>query len=271
MDTSTTPSAAPVPSPWSRRRRFLMGFTAVALVAGGGAAIAAGQPDTPEPGDAKLASAAPVPGKAAFGILGGVLHSESVVADGNGGYVTHLTQAGKIESLDADRLTVVSEDGYSKSWNRTSDTVVGGGGWSVEENDDGSFTVKQATEDLAVGDQVLVVGTLSGDEATAQRIAARPDTGKIPGGILKRLEGEFGGKADGSGGLKERLRERFEMKMPGGPGGPGADVRRFELRMPGEKAEAVPAPAPSEEATPSASAVPAEPSSIAPSGFSSLT
>lgn len=232
----------------AHRRRLTVGLTAVALVAGGGVAIAAGQPDTDvdsQPSGSATATAEPAPGKAAFG-RGGVLHSESVVSDGNGGYVTHLTQTGKVESLDSDRLTVVSEDGYSRAWNRTSDTVVGGGGWSAEKNDDGSYTVKKATDELAVGDQVLVVGTLAKDVATAARIVARPDTGEVPGLLLKRFEGEFGGKmrggmrGDGGPVLKDRL-------MPRPDGMPGGDVRRFEFR------------------------VPAEPGAVSPSGFTKLT
>jgi hypothetical protein len=263
----------------------------VALVAGGGVAIAAGQPDTDTTDDTTAtATAQPVPGKAAFG-LGGVLHSESVVSDGNGGYVTHLTQVGKVESIDADNLTVVSEDGYKRSWARTSDTVVGGGGWSVTKNDDGSFTVKKATEDLASGDQVIVVGTLSGDKATAQRIGSQPDGGEIPGMIMKRFEGEFGGNTEAAPGLKERMLQRFEggdVKVPGPMGGPGGEIRKFEFRTgpegeagtqvkpaPGSPAdaygysEAVPVPDGAKPApqAPSANAVPAEPSSATSSGY----
>ncbi|MBA3742391.1 hypothetical protein [Sporichthya sp.] len=271
MDISNVPSEAPSPGPWSRRRRLTLGFTAIALVAGGGVAIAAGQPDTDSTDDAKATAAAkPVPGKAAFGV-GGVLHSESVVSDGNGGYLTHLTQVGKVSSVDADNLTVLSEDGYQRSWSRTSDTVVGGAGWSVSKNDDGSYTVKKDTEDLASGDQVVVMGTLSGDEATAQRISQRPDTGEIPGMVLKRFEGEFGGKTGGQDGapqLKDRMMRRFD-------GGPGGEVRRFEFRT-GSGGEAgtkvMPEPAP--DTTAPATEAPstgAEPALATSSGSVSFT
>jgi hypothetical protein len=293
MDISNAPSEAPSPGPWNRRRRLTLGLTALALVAGGGVAIAAGQPDTDVTDDpTATATAKPVDGKAAFG-FGGVLHSESVVSDGNGGYVTHLTQVGKIESIDANNLTVVSEDGYKRSWARTSDTVVGGGGWSVTKNDDGSFTVKKDTGELATGDQVIVVGTLSGDKATALKIGSRPDGGEIPGMIMKRFEGEFGGKTDGSLELKQRMLQRFEdggeMKMPGPMGGPGGEIRKFEFRTgpegeagtqvkpaPGEAygfSETVPAPDARKAApqAPSADAVPAEPSSATSSGYVKTT
>jgi hypothetical protein len=300
MDPETVPSEESTPGTagtWSRRRRLTLGLTALALVAGGGVAIAAGSPDDPQVavGVGKLA----VPAKG--DLRGGILHSEAVTSDGNGGYVTHLTQVGKIESVDADNLTVVSDDGYKRAWKRTSDTVVGGANWSVTKNDDGSWTVRKATEELASGQQVLVIGTLSGDEATAQRIAAQPEAGDLPPGILKRFGGEEG--SDAAGKLKQRMMERFGGEgggmpgpgMMGGPmdgqmggpmGGPGGEVRKFEFRTgpngesgtvtapaPGEsfgKGGAIPAPSAPE--APDSSATPVEPSSAyAGSGSMSFT
>ncbi len=159
---------------------------------------------------------------------------------------------------------MVSEDGYKRSWARTADTVVGGGGWSVTKNDDGSFTVKKDTGDLAAGDQVLVVGTLKDGDATAQRIASRPDGGEIPGMIMKRFEGEFGGKEFGDRAdapmLKERMLERFGKgeAVPGPMGGPGGEIRKFEFRT-GPDGEA-----------PSPGATPAEPSATS-SGYVKTT
>lgn len=246
MDLSNIPptvdTRAPAPGPWSRRRRLTLGFTALALVAGGGAAIAAGNPDTDpatEPSDSVTAAARPMPGQVAFG-LGGVLHSESVVSDGDGGYLTQLTQVGTIESIDPERLTVVSEDGYERTWNRTSDTALGGGGWSVSKNDDESYTVKKDEGEPAVGDQVLVVGTVEDDVATAQRIASPPDSGELPGMLLKRLDGEFGDRA-GAPMLKDPLLKRFDggdALVPGPMGTPGGTVRHFEF--PGPDRAAVP-------------------------------
>jgi hypothetical protein len=127
---------------------------------------------------------------------------------------------------------------------------VGGGGWSVSKNDDGSYTVKKDTDELAVGDEVLVAGTLTGDVATAMKIASRPGTGELPGLLMKRLEGEFGDR-EGLPMLKDRLMKRFEggdkLIVPGpmggrggvGPGGmgPGEEMHRFEFPSP-ERAEA---------------------------------
>ncbi|GAA0637125.1 hypothetical protein GCM10009547_46800 [Sporichthya brevicatena] len=258
-----------------------VGLAAVALVAGGGAAIAAGQPSTDTAGSADTtataeatAEATATPGKRVHG-FGGLLHSESVVSDGKGGYVTRLTQIGTVESVDADRLTVVSEDGYKRSWARNSDTAVGGAGWSVTKNDDGSWTVKKDTGELATGDEVMVAGTLAkgADTATADRITTVPKAGAIPGTILKRLDGDLGGRPGGLTDLRDRLKQRFE----GGPGlGSGfedrGEVRRFEMRTPDRSRapQAVPAPGTAEapDRAPSSGAVPAEPSwSTSPASF----
>lgn len=282
MDPETVPSEEPTPGTagtWNRRRRLTLGLTALALVAGGGVAIAAGSPD-----DAQAAVGADkVAAPAKSDVRGGILHGETVTSDGNGGYVTHLTQVGKIESVDDNNLTVVSDDGYKRAWKRTSDTVVGGANWSVTKNDDGSWTVRRSTEELASGQQVLVVGTLSGEEATAQRIAAQPASdGDLPPMLLKRFGGEEG--SDAAGRLKQRMMERFggdaggtpgSGTMPGPMGGSGGEVRKFEFRIgpngesgtvtapaPGEsfgKSGAIPAP-PAPEA-PDSSATPVEPSS----------
>lgn len=282
MDPETVPSEEPTPGTagtWNRRRRLTLGLTALALVAGGGVAIAAGSPDDPQAAVGADKVAAP----AKSDVRGGILHGETVTSDGNGGYVTHLTQVGKIESVDDNNLTVVSDDGYKRAWKRTSDTVVGGANWSVTKNDDGSWTVRRSTEELASGQQVLVVGTLSGEEATAQRIAAQPASdGDLPPMLLKRFGGEEG--SDAAGKLKQRMMERFggdaggtpgSGTMPGPMGGSGGEVRKFEFRTgpngesgtvtapaPGEsfgKGGAIPAP-PAPEA-PDSSATPVEPSS----------
>jgi hypothetical protein len=241
MDLDNPLPEYPSSGAWTRRRRLTLGLTAVALVAGGGVAISAASADTADPASGTATATATA--KAPF--RGGLLHSESVTSDGNGGYVTHLTQVGKIESVDAGNLTVVSEDGFKQAWKRTADTVVGGANWSVTKNDDGSWTVRKATEDLATGRQVLVTGTLADGAATAQRIASQPEVdGDLPPMLLKR----FGDGQDGAQ-LKDRLLQRFKGEagtsvpgmpgpMTGGPGmpgpmtgGPGGEVRKFEFRV----------------------------------------
>lgn len=251
------------------RRRITLGLTAAALVAGGGVAIAAGQPDTDSgPTSEATTTAKPAPGKRAIALGGGVLHSESVVSDGQGGFVTHLVQLGEIESVDDTALTVVSEDGYQRSWVRNDDTAIGQAGWSVTKNDDGSFTVRKDDGELATGQKVLVLGTLDGETATASRIAARPDVdGELPDVLRKRFGGEgmeLGGDLKGM--LKDRLMKRFEGRTeiaPGRPmfGAPGGEVRKFQFKVPGEAAPRAgtrvapePATEPATEPAPSSSA-----------------
>ncbi len=110
-----------------------------------------------------------------------------------------------------------------------------------------------------------MVGILEDEVATATRIASRPDTADIPGGILKRFEGEFGGKdampMPGDRLLHgdrlqqgDRLMKRFDgggdVVVPAPEAAPGGDVRRFEFRSPdgsgapsAETTETAPAPA----------------------------
>lgn len=224
----------PLAPPSRHRRRITVGLTAVALLAGGGVAIAAGQPQTPAdatatptdtagPTEGATVAAEPAPGRApgkgVRGLTGGVLHGEYVVPDGNGGYRTELVQTGTIESVDENSLTVASADGFKRSYARTADTVVGGAGWAVTKNDDGSFTVRKNDSGLATGQQVLVTGTLDGDRATATRVAARPD-GDLPAGIIKRFGGRMAGPMSKLGEGKAR---RFEQRggdefRPGPPG-----------------------------------------------------
>jgi hypothetical protein len=242
MDLPISPAEEPTPGAWNRRRRVTLGLTALALVAGGGVAIAAGSANGTDSAPT-VRPANPVPGKAGF--AGAVLHSESVVSDGNGGYVTRLSQVGTIESIDAGNLTVVSDDGYKRAWTRNADTVAGGANWSVTKNDDGSFTVrKTAAQELATGQQVLVLGTLANDVATAERIMAQPaGGGEIPGSILKGLAG-----GEDPGALKDRLMQRGgNLKGTGPMGGPSGQMPKFQFRnRPNGEGGTVVAPAPGE-------------------------
>lgn len=260
---------------WTLRRRMTLGLTAVALVAGGGVAIAAGSADDTgtQAADGTTTVAKPATGK---GLRGGLLHSESVASDGNGGFVTHLMQVGKIESIDDSGLTVVSDDGFKQAWKRTADTVVGGANWSVTKNDDGSWTVRKSTEDLATGDVVTVVGTKSGDDATAQRIASQPDVdGEIPGGILKGFERggvpQLQQRPDAEGGdVTMPVPGQMQRRMGGQMGGPGGEMRKFEFRT-GPNGEGGTVAVPADPEAPSTGATPAQPSAAIYSGSVSFT
>ena len=97
------------------------------------------------------------------GGLGAALHGQFVVSDGNGGYVTEETQTGKVTALTADTLTVLSTDGYSRSYTISGDTVSG----------------------VATGNTVRVLATVSGNTATATQVqTAATGTGTTNGGTV---------------------------------------------------------------------------------------
>ncbi|MGK3202570.1 hypothetical protein [Amycolatopsis sp. MEPSY49] len=155
------PGAPPRPA-WSPGKKIAAGAVAVAIVAGGGAAIWAASSSS--------AATDSVTGPGGMqggpgGMTGGLasaLHGEYVASDGNGGYVTKITQTGEVTALSATSLTAKSEDGFSKTYTITSDQATG----------------------LATGDTVTVVATESGSSATATSVtegeAGGP--GQMPGG-----------------------------------------------------------------------------------------
>jgi hypothetical protein len=113
----------------------------------------------------------PPGGRAGFG-LGGALHGQFVVADGNGGYVTAEIQTGQVSVASATSITVVSSDGYTRSYTVGSSTMAGGGNGSASQ--------------VATGHTVMVQATVSGQTATATQIidgstqqqpGAQPGTG----------------------------------------------------------------------------------------------
>lgn len=81
-----------------------------------------------------------------------MVHSESVRADGHGGYTTEITQVGVITALSADALTVASTDGFSQIYMLPP-------------------TLKSA---WALNDRVLIRATRSGPIATVSSIDEAP-------------------------------------------------------------------------------------------------
>ncbi|MBV8929142.1 MAG: hypothetical protein JO152_08470 [Mycobacteriaceae bacterium] len=82
------------------------------------------------------------------------LHGESVVSDGNGGYLTELTQTGTVSAVSDSSLTVQSADGFSQTYTRAG-----------------------ADPQVAVNDTVTVRGTLTNGTATATAISEGTDGG----------------------------------------------------------------------------------------------
>jgi hypothetical protein len=65
------------------------------------------------------APAAPVPAQPA-----GVLHSEYVVSDGQGGFSTKMTQTGTVDEISLSSLVVRSDDGYTQIYAFPSSAIV---------------------------------------------------------------------------------------------------------------------------------------------------
>jgi hypothetical protein len=179
--------APPVDKPrWSRRTTLAVGagtFVVAAVATAGiatatnstssstatGASAAGGQGPggaqgqrVPAPGGQ---FGGPPGGRTAFG-LGGALHGQFVVADGNGGYLTAEIQTGQVSAASATSITVVSSDGYTRSYTVGPSTPAGNGNGSASQ--------------VATGHTVSVQATVSGQTATATQIVDR-STQQQPG------------------------------------------------------------------------------------------
>lgn len=188
------------------RRRFprsLMLATGAALVVVTGVSAAAAftpspapTPSAAEPGkDAPAATPLVTPSEKARGHgwgwgwgrrhgMGGAVHGEYVVPDGQGGYLTVATQYGEVTAVGQDSITVRSEDGHTKEYAVDADTRVRTDGAGV-----GS---------LAAGDKVMVKATVRGDTATAVSVFD----------VTAWTERT---------GPKWRDKSRWHHRMPGGP------------------------------------------------------
>jgi hypothetical protein len=117
-------------------------------------------PPTPDKGDHRGFLARGF-GRHGFGGpgLGGpgfALHGEFVVPKNGGGYETIDTQQGSVTAVSKDSITLKSEDGFTKTYKVTSDTL-------VNAARDGIGTVK-------TGDTVALTATVSDGTATAVQV-----------------------------------------------------------------------------------------------------
>jgi hypothetical protein len=85
--------------------------------------------------------------------MGGALHGEFVVSKDGGGYQTVATQRGQVTAVSKDSLTVKSEDGYSRTYKLTEDTLVN--------------AARDGIDDVKNGNTVNVSATVEGGNATA--------------------------------------------------------------------------------------------------------
>ncbi|WP_327004200.1 DUF5666 domain-containing protein [Dactylosporangium sp. NBC_01737] len=104
------------------------------------------------------------------GVRGGAelsraLHGDYVVKDSNGKYVTQRLQSGTVTAVSATSITAKSEDGHETTFTVDATTKVNGGNSKIA--------------DVKTGDQVTVVGLVSGSTVTATSITdakLRPST-----------------------------------------------------------------------------------------------
>ncbi|TCC61316.1 hypothetical protein E0H73_18970 [Kribbella pittospori] len=148
-------------------KRWRIAGTVAAVAAtttAGGVAWAATNADpTPSPSPSASPSAPsnqPDPGKGLghrgeFG-MGGALHGEFVVPKDGGGYQTVATQRGEVTAVSKDSITVKSEDGYSRTYTLTEDTLVN--------------AARDGIDDVKVGNTVQVTAVVADGKATASSV-----------------------------------------------------------------------------------------------------
>jgi len=180
----TQPGRTGMRAAWlgSRRVAVMAGVVAVGVLTGAGVAVAATSSSSPTPTPTTSPSASarpPLPGQppkgawrihrapgafgpafAGPGMLGGGLfgavRGTVVVPKPGGGYQTVEFQNGKVTAVSSTSITLRSADGYSRTYQVTSSTM-------VNAQRDGIGSIKD-------GNQVEVVATVSGSTTTATRI-----------------------------------------------------------------------------------------------------
>jgi hypothetical protein len=96
-----------------------VGGAAVYAATAGSSHAMAGAVHGPMHGPSAGAPAAPLPAQPA-----GVLHSEYVVSDGQGGFSTKMTQTGTVDEITLSSLVVRSDDGYTQIYAFPSSAIV---------------------------------------------------------------------------------------------------------------------------------------------------
>jgi len=136
---------------------------AVTTTAGGVAWAATSADPTPSPSASPSTRAEPgKPGKGMghgpggpgqfFG-QGGALHGEFVVKKDGGGYQTVATQRGEVTAVSKDSITLKSEDGYSRTYTLTADTLVN--------------AARDGIGDVKTGNTVVITALVADGKATA--------------------------------------------------------------------------------------------------------
>jgi hypothetical protein len=87
---------------------------------------------------------------------GGALHGEFVVPKDGGGYQTVATQRGQVTAVSKDSITVKSEDGFSRTYTLTEDTLVN--------------AARDGIDDVKTGNTVNVSAVVADGKATASSV-----------------------------------------------------------------------------------------------------
>ena len=98
-------------------------------------------------------------GMGLMGLMGlhGALHGELVVPKAGGGYQTVLVQRGEATAVSGTSITVRSEDGFTRTYAVTGDTLVNAG--------------RDGITSVAEGSKVAVQGVKSGERVNAVHVA----------------------------------------------------------------------------------------------------
>jgi hypothetical protein len=91
-----------------------------------------------------------------------LLHAELVVKGKDGQPITVAAQRGEVTAVDATSVTVKSEDGYTRTYALTDDTIYRSG------------REKASLADVTVGATVRLAGPVSGGNATAKVVGIKP-------------------------------------------------------------------------------------------------
>ncbi|MEI8408960.1 MULTISPECIES: hypothetical protein [unclassified Kribbella] len=96
------------------------------------------------------------PGHRGQFMLGGALHGEFVVKKEDGTYQTVATQRGEVTEVSKESITVKSEDGYSRTYTLTEDTLVN--------------AARDGIDDVKTGNSVTVFAVAADGKATATSV-----------------------------------------------------------------------------------------------------
>ncbi len=171
------------------------GVTGAVLLHGGGgasdaAALAAATSSSsasPSTGDdeARRGHRGRLPGGPGMLGLGGAIHGELVVPDGNGGYQTVVVQRGTASTVGSDSITVKSDDGFTRTYDVPAGTGVG--------------ALREGLGSIKTGANVVVMAQKKGSTLTATRVMDLDSLGAGMRGFGFHGHGHGDGDGDGPG------------------------------------------------------------------------